>query len=268
MEKGNIVPDYILLIGEAKGYLLGSIRNNLCEARFEVSRPSEDITEISKIERAIRAVLIYADESVVHNQNLLVYLKNKAVEEDIPIFVIGYEEELSGVKEIIPEHFIPWEILRPVDIKEMVLQIKEYLLKHDSKKKKKILVVDDSSVMLSSIKRWLRDKYQITLADSGLTAIKYMVLNRPDLIILDYDMPICDGKQTLEMIRAEKELSDIPVIFLTAKSDRDSIMGVMALKPEGYLLKAMLKPGEIRQYVDDFFEKNKVDKPYVTKVTE
>lgn len=259
MDKENIVPDYILLIGDAKGYLLGSIRNNLCDAKLEVSRPSENMTEISKIEREVTAILIFADESVVRNYNLLVYLRNKAVEDDIPIFVIGYIEELNGVKEIIPEHLIQWEILRPVDIKEMVSQIKEYLLKRNSNKKKKILVVDDSSVMLNSIKRWLGDKYQITLAESGVTAIKCMVLNRPDLILLDYDMPICDGKQTLEMIRAEKELSDISVIFLTAKSDRDSIMGVMALKPEGYILKAMLKPGEIKQYIDDYFKKKEAE---------
>ncbi len=259
MEETNKGPDYILLIGETKGYLLGSIRNSLIEANFEVSKPSEDIADITKISRTVRAILIYTDESVVANQQLLVFLKDKAAEEDIPIFVIGYKEELDGIKEIIPEHLIQWEILRPIDIKEMVVQLKEYLVNHDSKKRKKILVVDDSSVMLNSIKKWLGDKYQITLADSGLSAIKYMVLNRPDLILLDYDMPICDGRLTLEMIRAEKELADIPVIFLTAKSDKDSIMGVMALKPEGYLLKAKLKPGEIRKYIDDFFEKKKAD---------
>ncbi len=247
----------IVLVGEMKGYLLTSIKNKLHDANFEVFGPCDNVSDFTKIEREVRAILIYADGFFLQNRKLMEYVKNKANEEDIPIFVIGYEEELTVIKEIIPDHLIQWEIERPVDVKEMVAGIQDYLMKNDSSKRQKILVVDDSNVMLNTIKGWLEDKYQITLVDSGLSAIKSMILNRPDLILLDYNMPICDGKQTLEMIRAEKELADIPVIFLTAKSDRDSIMGVMSLKPQGYLLKAMMKPGDVRKYIDEFFQKKK-----------
>ena len=57
---------------------------------------------------------------------------------------------------------------------------------------------------------------------------------RPDLILLDYEMPVCDGRQTLEMIRADEELKDIPVIFLTGVNDREHIESVLSLKPAGY----------------------------------
>ena len=50
-------------------------------------------------------------------------------------------------------------------------------------------------------------------------------------------MPICDGRQTLEMIRADEEMGDIPVIFLTGVSDREHVEAVLRLKPSGYLLK-------------------------------
>ena len=70
------------------------------------------------------------------------------------------------------------------------------------------------------------------------------------------DQRIVDGRQVLEMIRAEKEFSDMPVIFLTSKDDKESVMQVMALKPEGYLLKT-LEPAKIVQAVDDFFERQK-----------
>ena len=81
-------------------------------------------------------------------------------------------------------------------------------------------------------------------------------MNRPDLILLDYEMPVCDGKQVLEMIRAESEFSNVPVFFLTGKNDRESVLSVSALKPEGYLLKSM-PPAQIVQTIDDFFEKRK-----------
>ena len=54
-------------------------------------------------------------------------------------------------------------------------------------------------------------------------------------------MPVCDGKQTLEMIRADDELAEIPVIFLTSVNDREHIEAVLSLKPAGYLLKPPVK---------------------------
>ena len=90
------------------------------------------------------------------------------------------------------------------------------------------------------------------MAESGIAAIRTITLNRPALILLDYGMPVCDGRQTLEMLHSEKEFADIPVIFLTGRSDPDSVRKVMALKPAGYLLKD-LKQADIKQKIDAFF---------------
>ena len=89
-----------------------------------------------------------------------------------------------------------------------------------------------------------------------MAAIRAITLNRPDLILLDYEMPVCDGRQTLEMLRSEKEFEDIPVIFLTGRRDPESMIKVMPLKPAGYLLKNS-KPAEIKKEIDHFFEKKK-----------
>ena len=103
--------------------------------------------------------------------------------------------------------------------------------------KKHILVVDDNAMTLRSIKSMLDDDYKVTIANSGMKALTAIGKERPDLILLDYEMPICDGRQTLEMIRADEEMGDIPVIFLTGVSDREHVEAVLRLKPSGYLLK-------------------------------
>lgn len=255
MELTQNIDDYILLVGGELGYLLNSIKEILMAEHFQVTVAS-DIGDIEKIDQMISAILIYADEQLLQNQKLFVYLKDKATEEDIPLFVIGNKDNLDSVKTLIPEAMIQREFGRPLNAKDMVCDIKAYLEEHDKRKKKKILAVDDSGVVLHSIKAWLGEKYQVMLADSGLAAIKYMTLNRPDLILLDYEMPICNGKQVMQMIREAGEFSDIPIIFLTGRQDKYSIMQVMNLKPDGYLLKTM-KPAEIIKYIDDFFEKRK-----------
>lgn len=257
MRMQEAMKEYILMVGETQGYLMMSVKEKLVDAGFDVEMAA-DISEIDKLGNGVISVLIYVDETIAQNQQLLIYLKDKIAEQDVPTFVFGNSEDLVDVKKLILPHLIQGEYVRPINVKEMVDEIRSYLESHDAKKKKKILVVDDSGVMLHSIKGWLGKDYQITLANSGLSAIKYMILNRPDLILMDYEMPVCDGRQTLEMIRSETEVADIPVIFLTSKGDKESIMKVMALKPEGYLLKSM-KPAEIKKYIDDFFEKKKAN---------
>lgn len=125
--------------------------------------------------------------------------------------------------------------------------------------KKKILVVDDSDFMRARIIQLLGEKYEMREADSSISAIKTMAVDRPDLILLDYEMPVCDGRQALEMIRSDKETADIPVIFLTGRGDRESVQKVMELKPERYLLKTM--PDDmIKKNIDAFFTKKEKGK--------
>ncbi len=119
--------------------------------------------------------------------------------------------------------------------------------------KKSILIVDDDPNYLKLIREWLKDKYKIYMANSGLQAIKLLGINNVDLILLDYEMPITSGPQVLEMLRTDRELCNIPIIFLTGKSDKDSVMAVLALRPDGYILKTIEKD-ELLLKLDNFFD--------------
>lgn len=123
-----------------------------------------------------------------------------------------------------------------------------------AKSKKKILVVDDSEFMLQMMEQLFSSEYEVSTATSGLSAFRSITLCRPDLVLLDYEMPVCKGNQILEMIRSEKEFADIPIIFLTSRVDRESVKKVVELKPQGYLSK-QLSPEMIKKEVKLFFEK-------------
>ncbi|MCI8523770.1 MAG: response regulator [Lachnospiraceae bacterium] len=146
------------------------------------------------------------------------------------------------------------KIVSSLNSQNAMSQIKKYL--SGEMRKKQILVVDDSDFMRSNIIRLLGDDYDMIESSSSVSAIKSITVNRPDLILLDYEMPICDGRQTLEMIRSDKDIADIPVIFLTGRGDAESVKKVMSLRPEGYLLKTMPED-EIKKTINEFFEKRK-----------
>lgn len=135
--------------------------------------------------------------------------------------------------------------------------VKQYLDSEKAewkKQKKKILVVDDSELVRKKIVSLFEGDYEVTEVGSSISAIQSITVNRPDLVLLDYEMPVCDGRQTLEMIRSEKATANIPVFFLTGRADRESVKKVRELKPEGYLLK-MMPEEDIKKMVNDFFAK-------------
>lgn len=243
----------IVVVSESKSFMVTSLIGQLEEQEHKVIHTNYSPSEIGKIKSEVQLMLIYAEDMEMDS---LVYLKDKVIEEDFPIFVLGDINQLEAVKEVIPQQFIKMHFMRPINVKDVVNEVNKYLNDDLSHAKKKILVVDDSGAMLRTVKEWLQDKYQVILANSGAMAIKCLAVNRPDLILLDYEMPICDGSQVLEMIRAESDFEDIPVIFLTGKNDRESVMKVTALRPEGYLLKSM-ESKQIIKAIDDFFEKKK-----------
>ena len=136
-------------------------------------------------------------------------------------------------------------------------EIRKYLKETQEEQanpKKKVLVVDDSEFFLKAMQELLEMDYEVATAKSGLSAIRCITLDCPDLVLLDYEMPVCNGSQVLEMIRAEEETKDLPVIFLTGKADKESVQKVIGLKPSGYLVKT-LQPSEIKKGVDGFFRK-------------
>lgn len=246
----------ILLVAETKSFIIASLLQQLQEMGYSVLQAGSELSKGEKMKEKVRALLLYVDEQVVSDMHLLVYLKDKIIEEDIPVLLMGEKDEIEEVEKVIPQQFIKQRFFRPFNVKNTVEAIDEFLQYDISHIKKKILVVDDSGAMLRNVKGWLEDKYQVILANSGTMAIKYLAMNQPDLILLDYEMPVCDGRQVLEMIRSESEFSSIPVIFLTGKNDRETVLKVSALKPEGYLLKTM-EPEQIVHAIDEFFEKRK-----------
>ena len=243
----------VLIVSHTKTFMMSSLASQLEMQKYKVFQALDTPSDIGKVKEEICLLLLNAEEMDMEG---LIYLKDRAIEDNIPIFVIGDINELKEAKRVLPEQFIKKEFLRPINLKDIAEVADKYIKQEGANLKKKILVVDDSGAMLRNVKEWLQDKYQVIVANSGAMAIKYLAMNRPDLILLDYEMPVCDGKQVLEMIRAESEFSNIPVIFLTGKNDRESVLSVSALKPEGYLLKSM-PPAQIVQTIDDFFEKRK-----------
>lgn len=246
----------ILVIEKGKSYIISSLAQKLEAAGNIVRIAAANIDSLSR-ENEYNAILIYSSPEIAEDFKFLTFLSDRIDERQTPYYLIGDSEDLEALKKSLPAAQRRLDFLRPINVEKVSMKMSIDLLSNVGvRHRKKILVVDDSGTMLRKIKEWLDDKYKITLANSGARAMKALALEIPDLVLLDYEMPIVDGRQVLSMMRAETEYKDIPVMFLTGKSDKESVMAVMSLNPVGYLLKTQ-PSHEIIKQIDDYFASDK-----------
>ncbi len=103
--------------------------------------------------------------------------------------------------------------------------------------KNTILVVDDQSINIDFIVTNFKDKYNIKVASNGEMALKVLDKFKIDLVLLDIQMPIMDGYETIKEIKKQDRFKDLPVIFLTAKTDSGSLIKGFELGAKDYVRK-------------------------------
>jgi len=231
----------ILLIGKLNNAIKDI--NEYLSKYFKVQLTTENINTVEGMLKIMRPDLVVINLIGLYGNvdEKIFFLLNNSYS-DIPVITIGTETECSYyLKYYEQKQFI--NLIRPLSNSNILkscferLKMEEKEAEIIKEERKNILLVDDSPVTLRAIKKIIEPYYETTVAISGAQAIKAIGKKCPDLIILDYEMPVCDGEQTLKMIRADKQMHDIPVIFLTGVADKAHIESVLKLRPADYLLK-------------------------------
>ena len=199
-----------------------------------------------------RILILYLQSEENLMVEVLGYIRDQVEDKGIRFFVIGTQDEIDTVIGKSAT-YVAQSYVRPVDLQELLKHLQKESDAVDKLKDfKTILIVDDDPTVLRSMKSLLATKYKILVANSGMNAITILAKNHVDLILLDFEMPVINGPKVLEMIRSDPASANTPVMFLTAKGDKRSIMEVLRFKPEKYLLKTML-PKEILDSINEFF---------------
>ena len=112
---------------------------------------------------------------------------------------------------------------------------------------KKVLVVDDNPDVIFTVKSGLEsldNKFKIQGVNSGRKCLEFLKNEKPDLILMDIMMPEMSGWKTFDKIKENTNWKDIPIIFLTARTDR------VAKNAGGFLGEDYIeKPFEIKDLI-------------------
>lgn len=111
----------------------------------------------------------------------------------------------------------------------------------DADKRKHILLVDNDDEIYNDMKSIIGDRYRVSAAGTELQAMRMLEKDRPDMMFLSYEMPLCEGRIMLEMIRSDEKLRKLPVVFLTKIAEKRNIASIIRLKPAGCILKPLDK---------------------------
>lgn len=121
-----------------------------------------------------------------------------------------------------------------------------------------ILIVDDDSQTLKTMSLYLEGKARVSTVIGGRQALDYVRQHPVDIILLDVEMPIMDGFLTLEQLRKVEECINVPIIFVTGKNDKHTILNSSLLGVDGYLVKPVSKQTLLNK-IDEVYQ-NKADR--------
>ncbi|MBR1391399.1 MAG: response regulator [Lachnospiraceae bacterium] len=247
----------VLILGEKLTFMINALVTNLKKEGYTVEESGFDIKNIAPHEESADVVVLFADNTLLEKQDVMAYLKDSCMEKGKKMVLIGVKEEINAVSAYIPSHLWADIVERPLDVTAFTAKLDALMNKGEAEgRNKSILLVDDDASFLQLLYGWLKNDYRVGMAKSGMQAITWLARNNVDLILLDYEMPVVSGLQMFEMLKSEQFSKDIPIMFLTSKSDRESIMKVMKLKPDGYILKDVNKE-QLLTNLEKFFRKEK-----------
>jgi putative two-component system response regulator len=115
-------------------------------------------------------------------------------------------------------------------------------MKEEKEARKKIMLVDDNLANLTVGKNMLKDQYEVFAIPSAAKLFEFLEHVLPDLILLDIEMPVMDGYEAIGKLKSDSRYADIPVIFLTSKTDEGSELEGLELGAIDYVIKPFSAP--------------------------
>ena len=133
-------------------------------------------------------------------------------------------------------------LVKPVSKETLVNKINEvYQVRETTEHLKTVLMIDDDMSYLKQLNSVLQDSYNVIMINSAKLALTYLLKHTPDVIILDYQMPLYNGANVMNMIQKSHRERQIPIILLSGALNRKALQDCYPYKPVAYLAKPVTR---------------------------
>lgn len=181
-------------------------------------------------------------------------MKESGALNNIPVIFLTGKEDKDTVLKCIGKGADGY-LVKPVFRYKLVEKIEEVLTKINSyKANKTVLMVDDDAEFLKVAKIKLSKYFKVLTVNSGKTALEYLSNHKVDVILLDYFMPLYDGKNILNILRHRETTKNVPVIVVSALSV-DEVMNACLKNPPDGVVSKPVNMDELLNMIQRFTEK-------------
>lgn len=133
-------------------------------------------------------------------------------------------------------------LVKPVKKDDLIKKVTEaYENRRRKTDRKTVLMIDDDMTYLKQLQNFLQEDYNVVMINSAKLAMNYLLKHKPDVILLDYQMPLYNGAKMMEMINKDTFGGKMPVIILSGVMDKAVLGECYGYKPAGYLAKPVTK---------------------------
>ncbi|MBR4153335.1 MAG: response regulator [Selenomonadaceae bacterium] len=251
-EKKNIV-----IVLQQYSIVVRGVERKLKELGYNVSIMEPDIDLIKDSAPLIDLFVFYLPKDSKNREedeqkfNMLTQICDVIQSYNKNMVLIGEKSYRSSLMDFCPVlRDCEW-LDRPVDMKQLSQAIERALTSDGQPKvRKHILIVDNDPAYASMVRTWIKEFYDVDILTAGKQTLSFLIKKKVDLVLLDYEMPVMNGPEVLQMLR--QELSEVlpPIVFLTGVSTPDEVKKVLALKPDGYVLKSKTRE-QLLEYLEE-----------------
>lgn len=192
-------------------------------------------------EKHYDVILLDIEMPIMNGFLVLDQLRNQKESINIPVIMLTGRRDKSYVMNSIAMG-IDGYILKPVVKSVLIKKIEEVCQKRThTNVLKTVLAIDDDMAYLKQINSFLKDRYNVIMINSARLALDYLSNNIPDVILLDYHMPLYNGVAMMSIIRQNVNCKDIPIIILSGTLNHRTLGEIYPHEPAAYLVKPVKK---------------------------
>lgn len=188
-------------------------------------------------ETHIDVILLDFEMPVMDGMKTLNYLRNLKECINVPVIMLtGRRDQYAVMNSLVMG--IDGYLLKPVSKDILIETVMKVLEKRSEKGEKKIVVaIDDDMSYLKQLDSFLKDTYHVVMINSARLAVNYLSNHEPDVILLDYQIPLYNGVTLMKMLEQNSLCQNKPVIMLSGTLDQEAIKEIYVHKPFAVLAK-------------------------------
>lgn len=224
---------YRVAVAEDNEVMRDFITSALNDIDCEVIAATDGDEILDVVDENLNLIMLAINLPKKDGFEVLSILNKKPQAKDIPVVMLTRKSDSVNIVKAISMGVTDY-ITKPFEVGFLKKRVTEILQNF----KKKILIVDDDEIIHDILsEHFHRLGYIVSNAKNGKDALRMINKEKPDIVILDYMMPIMDGISVLQKIRSDEETSNISIIMLTVKSQQENILQGLKSGADDYVTK-------------------------------